>query len=235
MSPPKTIFGADQMAVSRAMLRHENGGVPAHGIVFYLAEYRVQKRADAYRWEGEGWFGGDINRFVVKTEGEGAFGEGVESGEVQALYSRAIDPWFNLQTGVRHDFKPGPSRTYATIGFEGIAPYWFQVEGALFLSDRGDLLGRLEGYYDQRITQRLVVQPRAELNFAAQDVAANGIGSGLSDAELGLRLRYEIKHEFAPYVGVSWERKVGDSARFARAASDRVQVASLVVGIRAWF
>ena len=229
------VFGAAQMADSRKMLRHENGGMPAYSILFNLAEYRVQKGANAYRWDGEGWFGGDIDRFVVKTEGEGAVRGGVESAEVQALYSRAIDPWFNLQAGVRHDFKPGPARNYATIGFEGIAPYWFAVEGALFLSDKGDLLGRLEGYYDQRITQHLILQPRVELNFAAQDVPANGIGSGLSDAELGLRLRYEIKREFAPYVGISWERKAGDSARFARAAGDRVQSTSLVFGIRAWF
>lgn len=230
-----TLFGADRMAGSRAMLRHENGGVPAYSVIFNLAEYRVQKGRDAYRWDGEGWFGGDIDRLVVKTEGEGAIRGGVESAEVQALYSRAIGPWFNLQTGIRQDFRPGPARTYATIGFEGLAPYWFEVEGALFLSDKGDLLGRLEGYYDQRITQKLILQPRVELNFAAQDVPANGIGSGLSDAELGLRLRYEIKREFAPYIGVSWERKFGDSARFARTAGDRAEATSLVIGIRAWF
>lgn len=239
-SPPTdhaadAVFGADQMAKSRMMLRHENGGVPAYSIIFNIAEYRVQKGADAYRWDGEGWFGGDIDRFVVKTEGEGAIRGGIESAEVQALYSRAIDPWFNLQAGIRQDFKPGPARTYATVGIEGLAPYWFEVEGALFLSDKGDLLGRIEGYYDQRITQKLILQPRVELNFAAQDVPANGIGSGLSEAELGLRLRYEIKREFAPYIGVSWERKFGDSARFAGAAGDRAEATSLVLGIRAWF
>ena len=229
------VFGAAQMSGPRKMLRHENGGVPAYSVVFNLAEYRVQQGSDAYRWDGEGWFGGDIDRFVVKTEGEAAVRGGVESAEVQALYSRAIDPWFNLQVGVRQDFRPGPARTYATIGIEGIAPYWFEIEGALFLSDKGDLLGRIEGYNDQRITQKLILQPRVELNFAAQDVPANGIGSGLSDIELGLRLRYEIKREFAPYIGVSWERKLGDSARFARAAGDRVQATSLVIGIRTWF
>ena len=217
------------------MLRHENGGMTAYSVLFNLAEYRVQKGADAYRWDGEGWFGGDINRFVVKTEGEGAVGRGVEAGEVQGLYSRAIDPYFNLQAGIRHDFEPGTPITYATIGIEGISPYWFHVEGALFLSDKGDLLGRLEGYYDQRITQRLILQPRVELNIAAQDVRATRTGSGLSEAELGIRLRYEIKRELAPYIGVSWEGKIGDSARFARAASDRVHATSLVVGIRTWF
>ena len=121
------IFGSDQMAASRKMLRHENGGMPVYSVLFNLAEYRIQKGGDAYRWDGEGWFGGDISRFVVKTEGEGAVRGGIDSAEVQALYSRAIDPWFNLQAGVRHDFKPGTPRTYATIGFEGIAPYWFDV------------------------------------------------------------------------------------------------------------
>lgn len=229
------IFGAERMDSARVALRREVGTMTSYSVLFNLAEYRVQGGTDAYRWEGEGWIGGDINRFVLKTEGEAAAGKGVEAGEIRALYSRAIDPWFNLQAGVRHDFEPGPPRTYATIGFEGISPYWFKVEGALFLSDKGDLLGRLEGYYDERITQRLILQPRAELNFAAQDVPANRIGSGLSEAELGLRLRYEIKREFAPYVGVSWERKVGDSARFARTAGERVRATSFALGIRAWF
>jgi copper resistance protein B len=229
------VFGADQMADSRKMLTHENGGMAAYCVVFNLAEYRAQKGVDAYRWDGEGWYGGDINRFVVKSEGEGTVGGRIESAEVQALYSRAIDPWFNLQAGVRHDVRPGPPRTYATIGFEGIAPYWFDVSGALFLSDKGAVLGRLEGTYDQRITQKLILQPRVEFNFAAQDVPANDIGAGLADAELGLRLRYEVKREFAPYIGVSWERKIGNTARFSRAAGERVQATSIVFGIRTWF
>ena len=116
---------------------------------------------------------------------EGAFREGVESAEVQALYSRAVGPYFNLQAGVRHDFRPSPNRAYATVGFEGLSPYMFEVEGALFLSIKGDLLGRLEGYYDQRITQRLILQPRVEFNRSAQDVAQNRLGAGLTDAELG--------------------------------------------------
>src|SRR3546814_7321014 len=110
-----------------------------------------------------------------------------------------------LVTGVQTCALPISDRTYATIGFEGLAPYWFEVEGALFLSNKGDLLARLEGYYDQRITQKLILQPMAEANFALQDVPETGIGSGLSDFELGLRLRYEIVKEFAPYVGRSEE------------------------------
>ncbi len=228
-------FPPEEMADARRQMIFEQGGQAFYQVMFNLAEYQAREGADGFRWDGEGWFGGDINRLVIKSEGSGAFGEGVEDAEIQALYSRAIGPYFNLQAGIRYDFKPNPSRTYATIGFEGLAPYWFEVEGALFLSDKGDVLGRLEGYYDQRITQRLILQPRAELNLAAQDVPENGIGSGLSDIELGLRLRYEIKRQFAPYVGLSWDRKLGDTADFARAAGEDPSSTSFVFGIRTWF
>ena len=228
-------FSPTEMAASRRTLKREHGGSTHSMVMFNLAEFQARKGGDGFRWDGEGWFGGDINRAVVKTEGEGAFRSGVDSAEVQLLYSRALDPYWNLQGGVRYDFKPNPSRTYATIGIEGLAPYWFEVEGALFLSNKGDVLARAEGYYDQRITQRLILQPRVELNLAAQNVPENRIGSGLSNAELGLRLRYEIKREFAPYIGVSYDRKFGDTARFARADSGRASATSLVLGIRTWF
>ena len=229
------IWGRDAMIGARGDLRREHGGGTFSQIMFNLAEYQVRDGRDGFRWDGEGWFGGDINRLVIRTEGEGSFGGGIEDAEVQALYSRAIGPYFNLQAGIRYDISPNPSRAYATVGFEGLAPYWFDVEGALFLSDKGDLLGRLEGYYDQRITQRLILQPRAELNLAAQDVPEIGIGSGVSDIEVGLRLRYEIKREFAPYIGISYDRKLGDTARFARAEGDDLGGASLVLGVRSWF
>lgn len=228
-------FPPEEMADARRQMMFEQGGQPFYQVMFNLAEYQAREGADGFRWDGEGWFGGDVNRLVVKIEGSGAFGEGVEDAEIQALYSRAIGPYFNLQAGIRYDFKPNPSRTYATIGFEGLAPYWFEVEGALFLSDKGDVLGRLEGYYDQRITQRLILQPRAEFNLAAQDVPETGIGSGLSDIELGLRLRYEITRQFAPYIGVSWDRKIGDTADFARTAGENPSSTSIVFGIRTWF
>ena len=229
------VYSPGEMADARALLRGEHGRATFWQVNFNLAELQIRDGRESFRWDGEAWFGGDINRLTVKTEGEGEFGRGVADAEVQALYSRAVGPYFNLQAGIRYDFKPNPSRTYATVGFEGLAPFWFDVEGALFLSDKGDVLGRLEGYYDQRITQRLVLQPRAELNFAAQDVPENGIGSGLSDIELGLRLRYEIKREFAPYIGVSWERQFGDTARFSRARGDDTGGFSFVAGVRTWF
>lgn len=229
------IYSPEAMAAARADLRSEHGGAKISMVTFNLAEYQSRSGRDGFRWDGNAWYGGDINRLVLKTEGEGAFGRGVEAAEVQALYARAIGPYTDIQLGVRYDFKPNPSRVYASVGFETLAPGFFDVEGALFLSNKGDLLGRLEGYYDQRITQRLILQPRAEFNLAAQDVPEIGIGSGLSNAELGLRLRYEVKREFAPYVGVSYERKVGDTARFARADGEKAGSTSLVLGIRTWF
>jgi copper resistance protein B len=198
-----------------------------------LAEYQA-RNGGGYRWEGEGWIGGDINRFVVKSEGEGSRRDGLDAAEAQALYSHAIGPYFDLQAGVRQDFAPR-ARTYATVGFQGLAPYWFDVSGALFLSTEGELLGRVEGAYDLRLTQRLILQPRAALNFAAQDTAETRTGSGLSNAELGLRLRYESRREFAPYIGVSWDRKLGRTADFARVRGDDVGGASFVAGVRAFF
>lgn len=228
-------FPAGDIAQAHHAMMRENGGQTFSQIMFNLAEVQVRNGKDGYRWDGEGWFGGDLNRLVIKTEGEGVFREGVEAAEVQALYSHAFDPYFNLQVGVRHDFRPTPNRTYASVGFEGLAPYWFEVGGALFLSDKGDVLGRLEGYYDQRITQRLILQPRIELNLAAQDVPESRIGAGLSNAELGLRLRYEFSRQFAPYLGVSYDAKTGQTADYARADGKKATSASLVAGVHFWF
>jgi copper resistance protein B len=227
-------FPPAAMAAARAQLQREHGAGTAWKVMANLAEYQARAGADGYRWDGQAWFGGDIHRLVFKSEGEGTRGQGVEAAELQALYSRAVGVYTDLQVGVRQDFEPR-ARTYATVGFETLLPYWFDLEGAAFLSDRGELLGRLEGLYDLRLTNRLILQPRAELNFAAQDTAATRTGSGLSNAELGLRLRYEIRRTFAPYVGVSWDRKLGRTADYARADGGDVEATSLVVGVRAFY
>ena len=228
-------FPPDAMKQARDEMMREQGGQNFNKVLFNLAEYQFHDGKDGYRWDGEGWFGGDINRLAITTEGEGTVGKGIDSAEVQALYSRAIGPYFNLQAGVRHDFQPSPTRTYATVGVEGLSPFMFEVGGAAFLSTKGDVLGRVEGYYDQRITQRLILQPRVELNLAAQNMRADRIGAGLTGAELGLRLRYEIRREFAPYVGISYEARTGQTARYARADGDDPTTTSLVAGIRFWF
>jgi len=227
------IFGADAMAAARRHLNAEHGAHVFSKVMINELEWARGHGHDGYAWDAEAWMGGDIERAVLKTEGEGE--RSVETTEVQALYSRAIGPYFDVQMGLRHDFRPKPSRSYAVLGVEGLAPYWFEVEAAAFLSDQGDLLGRIEASYEQLITQRLVAQPSAELNFAAQDVAVQGVGRGLSDLEVGLRLRYEFRREIAPYIGVSYERKMGRTADLARAADATVGGTKFLVGLRAWF
>lgn len=228
-------FDPAEMARSRDTLRREHGAFNGSMILFDLAEYQARPGGDGYRWEGEAWFGGDIDRLLVKSEGEGTFGENPENAEVQVLYSRAVAPYWNAHVGIRHDFRPDPSRTYAVVGIEGVAPYWFHFSGQFFLSDKGDFRVRGEGSYDQRITQNLVLTPRAEFNLSAQDMPAIGVGPGFTDVELGLRLRYEVSKEFAPYIGVEWSRKVGATARYARIAGEDANTTNFVAGIRFWF
>lgn len=223
------------MQRSRDAMMKESGGQNFAFLAFNLAEVAARRGRDGLRWDGEGWYGGDIDRIVMRTEGDAVVGAGVDKAEVQLLYSRAIDPYFNVQAGVRQDLGPGPKRSYASIGVEGLAPYWFDVEGTVFLSTRAELLARIEAYYDQRITQRLILQPRIEANFSAQEIAETGTGAGLTEIELGLRLRYEFVREFAPYVGVEWAARGAASARFARAAGEPVTSTSAVAGIRFWF
>jgi copper resistance protein B len=241
------VFGAEQMAEAREELRAEHGDMRVGKVLIDRVEASIRDGRDGYQWDADGWYGGDIDKIWVKTEGEGEFGgpstpqtaslrmNSVEAAEVQALWSRAIGPFFDLQAGLRYDIRPRPGRSHLVLGIQGLAPYWFEVDAAAFLSEKGDLTARLEAEYDQRITQRLILQPRFEFDLAAQDVPELGIGSGLSTAELGLRLRYEFEPRFAPYVGVEYERAFGDTADFRRAAGEDAGGWSLLMGIRAWF
>jgi copper resistance protein B len=237
--PPKDraadkFFAPDAMAVSNAQLRREHGGELVSMAMMNLGEYQVRNGKDGFRWEGQAWYGGDLDRFVLKTEGEGSVGEGVDAAELQGLYSRAVGVYTDAQFGIRQDFEPH-SRTYVTAGIQSLLPYWFDVSGAIFLSTKGEFLGRLEGTYDLLLTNRLIVQPRAELNFAAQNTLETRTGSGLSNAELGLRVRYEVTREFAPYIGISWDRKVGQTANYTRASGQDIEATSFVFGVRAFF
>ena len=226
--------GAEAMAASRAGVARAVSGTPLFWFQGDRFEYRARQGEDGYLWDVQGYFGGDLDKFWFKSEGEGSFGVPIESAEVQALYSKAIAPFFDVQAGVRQDFA-GPDRTHAVIGIQGLAPYLFEIDTALFLSNKGDLTARFEGELDQRISQRLILQPRAEVNLSAQDIPELGIGSGLDSLEAGVRLRYEFSREFAPYVGIEQEWKFGGSRDFARAAGEDPSVTNYVVGIRFWF
>lgn len=229
-----TVFGAAAMRSSRDQLREEHGGSNSWMVLIDQAEWRVRDGDDGYAWNGEAWYGGDKNRLVVKSEGEGAGGD-LEDAEVQLLYSRAISPYFDLQAGLRQDLQDGPRRTYATVGFEGLARYWFETGGALFLSNKGEAFARLEGSYDLRLTQKLILQPRAEMNLSAQDILELELGSGVTDLELGLRLRYQVTRQFAPYVGVTFAQKFGGTADYAKSLGEDDQETSFVIGVRRWF
>ncbi|WP_225421340.1 copper resistance protein B [Sphingomonas parva] len=229
------VWNPADMAASRQVLRDEHGDIEVGRILIDRFEWANRSGKDGYTFDGQAWWGGDIDKVWLKGEAEGTFNEGAESVEVQALWSHAIDPWFDLQLGLRQDFTRGPDRTYLVAGVQGLAPYWFEVDVSAFLSNKGDLSARAEAEYDLRITQSLILQPRVELDLAAQDVPELGIGSGLSTGELGVRLRYEIERQFAPYVGVQYERAFGDTADFRRAAGEKAGGWSFLVGIRSWF
>jgi len=226
--------GAEIMAASRADVARKVSGTPLFWFQGDRVEYRMREGDDGYLWDVQGFYGGDIDKLWFKSEGEGSFGENMESAELQALWSHAIGPFFDLQAGIRQDLV-GPARTHAVVGVQGLAPYLFEVDAALFLSNEGDLTARIEAELDQRITQRLILQPRAEIALSAQDIPELGVGSGIDSVELGLRLRYEVSREFAPYVGVEQEWLVGGSADYARADGEDPSLTNYVVGVRFWF
>lgn len=227
-------WGRAAMEPGRAVLFGEHGDIAVYKVLVDQFEARFRSGKDGYYLNGQGWYGGDIDKLWLKTEVEGDFGSKPEQAEFQALWSHAIDPWFDLQTGVRFDAEPD-TRGHLVAGIQGLAPYWIEVEAAAFMSDTGDVTARLEAEHDVRITQSVVLQPRTELNFSLQDIPRRSVGSGLSIAELGLRLRYEIEPNFAPYVGVHYERAFGDTRRFLRAEGDNPDSWHFVVGIRTWF
>lgn len=212
---------------------HDNPIIPF--ILLDRLEYRAQKDANVRTWDVQGWVGGDYNKFWFKSEGEQQVGGRTEGAEVQALYARLVSPFWYLQAGARSNLLPHPSRNNLVLAVQGLAPYWFDIEASAFVGEGGKLAGRVEAEYDFLITQRLILQPRAETNFAVSRDTARGAGRGLRDVELGVRLRYEISRQFAPYIGVNWTRQIGDTADLARARGDRASELGIVLGLRAWF
>lgn len=228
------IWGAEAMEDSRAALYDDHGNMSLFWVQGDRLEYRTREGDDGYLWDVQGYYGNDENKLWIKSEGEGSFGEAIEQAEIQALWSHAIGPFFDLQAGIRQDFS-GPDRTHLVVGAQGVAPYFLEIDIAGFLSSRGDLTARIEGEYDHRLTQKLILQPRAEINLSAQDIPELGVGSGVDSIEAGLRLRYEITPEFGPYLGIAQEWKLGSSRDFAIANGENPSVTNYVAGIRFWF
>lgn len=230
------IWGEAAVKPSREfLLRKEHGGTTTAKLFIDRVETRVRGGRNGYLLDLQAWHGGDIDKLWLKSEVEGAWGNELEHAEVQALWSHAIGPWFDFQAGARFDPQPGPNRTHLVVGVQGLAPYWWEVEGAIFLSNKGELTARAEAEYDLRITQKLILQPRGEIDLSAQDVPELGIGAGLTEASLGLRLRYQISPLVAPYIGVEYERVFGETRDFRRAEGEKADGFNLLAGVRLWF
>lgn len=184
--------------------------------------------------DGQFWYGADFNKLWVKAEGEYAKGK-LEDLRTEALWSHAVSAYWNTQVGVREDFGEGPNRTWVAFGVQGLAPYWFETETMFYVGQSGRTAARFQFEYEELITQRLVLQPKFEVNLYGKGDPQRGIGSGLSDAELGVRLRYEFHREFAPYVGVVWRQRFGRTADFYRAQGEPAGDLQFVAGIHFWF
>ncbi|MEO7054932.1 MAG: copper resistance protein B [Rhizomicrobium sp.] len=188
----------------------------------------------SFRWSGEAWAGTDMNRLRLKSEGEVGPDGRIEDGRHEILYSRPISRYFDLQGGVRLDADSGPGRTWLAFGVEGLAPLFFHVSATAYVGDRGRYAARLEGNYDLLLTQRLILQPQWEANFYSSADPLRLTGSGLSDLDAGLRLRYEIDRKFAPYLAVTYENSFGGTAVLRRGAGETGSALRVGIGLRAW-
>ncbi|GAA0720269.1 copper resistance protein B [Dokdonella soli] len=190
--------------------------------------------ANGQAWEIEGWYGNDLDKLWLRTEGERSSGK-VEDADLEVLWNRNVATFWGTQLGVRHDFGEGPSRTWAAFGVQGLAPYWFELEATGYVAASGRTAARLRAEYELLLTQRLILQPEAEINLYGRNDPARRIGNGVSDLQFGLRLRYEVNRQFAPYIGVNWVRRVGTTADYARDDRQPVLDRQIVAGVRLWF
>ena len=171
---------------------------------------------------------------VFQAEGDFADGE-LEDAGTELLWGHAVAAYWGSQLGLRYDSGEGPDRTWVAFGIQGLAPYWFEVDATGYVGDEGRTAFNLEVEYELLLTQRLILQPRIEVDWYGKSDSARGVGSGFSEASLGLRLRYEVLREFAPYIGLNWWKKFGDTANFAQAAGQETDDLQVTLGIRAWF
>ncbi len=197
-------------------------------------EIRAPASDQSQLLEAQFWAGYDLEKFLLKLDAERDDGK-TEELEVQALYSRAIAPFWDIQFGLRRDFRPQPKAEWGVIGLQGMAPYFFEVDAAVFVGSAGRTALRLRAEYELLLTQRLILSPEAEINAYGRSDQQRGIGAGFSDAEFGLRLRYEIRREFAPYIGIQWQSKFGQTADYATANGEDRNATQVLIGLRAWF
>jgi copper resistance protein B len=197
-------------------------------------ELRDANEGTAFVWELDAWLGKDLSKFWIKSEGERVSGE-TESSEIELLYSIGVSSYWDFQLGLRHEFKPDSSDNSLGAGFQGVAPYLFEIDASLFVNDDDLFNARVEVEYEYLFSQKLVLIPNLEVSLYSDNDEARGIGSGLSNVELGLRLHYEFRREVSPYIGINYEKKFGDSADYLSDAGEDVSDTQLLAGVSFWF
>lgn len=203
-------------------------------LLFDQFEYTHSPRASGLAVDAQAYYGGDVNKLWLKLDGERSEGH-LHDTRAEALWAHATNAFWDTQLGVRHDFGDGPGRSWAAFGAQGLSPYWFDIEATAYVGQSGRTAARMEAEYDLLLTQKLIFTPDLELNAYGKRDPARHIGAGLSNVELGLRLRYEITRQFAPYIGIDWNRRVGGTADLVRAAGEPAFDHELVAGVRFWF
>jgi copper resistance protein B len=227
--PPLT--DADRAAAFPTLHAHHAHSDP---LVWMVQADRLEyTQDDALAWEGQAWIGRDHGRLWLRSEGERT--HGATEASLEALWGRPVDAWWDVLAGVRHDQGHGPARDWLALGVQGLAPYKFDVQATAYLGSGGRSMLQAEAEYDLLLTNRLILQPRVEAVLHGRDDPARGIGAGLSRTSLGLRLRYEVRREFAPYLGYEWSNRHGRTAELARDAGDTPRASGWVAGVRVWF
>lgn len=240
----KTLMIATCLALSTPALAAENMDDMSHdmmkehgGGIYHMfrleTDAGASKNGAAASWDLDGWVGTDENKLWIKSEGERQ-DRRLETAEVWALYSRNIATFWDAQAGIRYDFQPH-STTYLTLGFTGLAPYYFETEAHLFISDKGHVSARLREENDFLLTQRLILQPYAEVNLYLQDAPESDAGAGLGEGKIGLQTRYEITRKFAPYVDIHYGRKFGETASIAKSEGEDSNELIGSIGLRLMF
>lgn len=229
------IYDAASMRAARAHLRHEHGDLPQAMLSVDRLEILNGDAGDTLLWDIEAWYGDDRDKVILKPAGLASLqGDGLEEAELQLLWSHALTPFFDLRTGVRYDFEP-TGLGHLVFGLVGFAPYWLDLDATAYLSADGDLTAGVDIEYEWLFSQRLALLSRTEIAASAQAIPELETGSGLTEVSQGLRLRYALTGRFVPYLGVQWQRALGDTADFVAAAGDDASDVSLIIGVNFWF
>jgi copper resistance protein B len=211
-----------------------HGDAVNYFVLFDQLEWQTRQDTNGINLDSQGWIGRDRNRLWFRAEADAENGH-VGDAQAHVLYARQFARWWDVVAGIRQDFRPGAPQTWAAFGVQGLAPYWFEVQATAYVGASGRTHARFEVEYELLLSNRLILQPLVEAEVFAKSDPERGIGAGLSTTDAGFRVRYEWRREFAPYVGVTWNRKWGETSDFAEASGESTEAAWLALGVRLWF